>query len=143
MSDKEKAPELIMLYEFTGTRIAEFKSQQWAITNYGALIYAAIVSSKALFKDISNWEITLLNIAAFLVCGVGIWLIRTFAESIAERQKCLSSIRAEFGEDFQRVWCGGSNLQGNSIRPKTILKKFHQMILISGFIITTAMIWRI
>jgi len=133
--------EFIMLYEFTGTRIAEFKSQQWAITNYGAVIYASIVSSKALITDISNIEISILNVMAFIVMITGIWLIKGFSKSIAERQQCLATIRKEFGEHFISVWCGGKSK--TEVKPKTILKSFHKLIFFFGFAATSLLLWRI
>ncbi|WP_166258597.1 hypothetical protein [Marinobacter salicampi] len=140
----EKNQELIMLYDFTGSRIAEFKAQQWAITNYGAVIYASIVSSKKLIGDISTIEIAFLNLLAFIVMVIGIWLIKGFSESIKERQKCLAEIRKKFGEEFIFVWSGGSSkVPNDGSKPKTVLRYFHKFILMFGFIITTLLLWRI
>lgn len=150
MSDfdmKEIADEkdkLIMLYEFTGTRIAEFKAQQRSITNYGLLIYAAIVSSKKLINDINTYEVCLLNLLALIVLAMGIWLIKEFSASTKERQRCLTKIRDQFGPRFIAVWNGGDcKVDNAAIKPKTVLKYFHQVILIIGFIISTLLIWRI
>lgn len=140
----EDNQELIMLYEFTGTRIAEFKSQQWAITNYGAVIYATIVSSKTLIKNVSVLETVLLNILTLVVMVIGIWLINGFSESINERQKCLAELRKKFGEEFIFVWSGGhSGVAEGKVKPKTVLKTFHRLILVFGFIVTTLLLWRI
>ena len=136
MSNKE---ELIMLYEFTGTRISEFKSQQWAITNYGSILYASIISSKELVDNISFIEVVFLNLAAFIVLICGAWLISQFSQSVKERQNCLKNIRTKLGNDFMEIWGGPSE----SIEPKTLLKKFHVFILILGFIFTSFLLWRI
>lgn len=141
----EENAELIMLYGSTGSRIAEFKTQQWAITNYGSVIYASIVSSKALISNISNIEIVTLNIMAFMVMLIGIWLIKGFSKSIAERQRCLAAIRQEFGDEFITIWRGGEKFKEDQgiVKPKTVLKSFHKFILVIGFIITSLLLWRI
>lgn len=136
MNNKE---ELIMLYEFTGTRIAEFKSQQWAITNYGSVLYASIISIKKLIDNVCYTEVVALNAAALIIMLSGIWLISQFSNSIKERQQCLKNIRDKFGEEFTQVWGGPTE----TIEPKTLLKKFHVFILVLGFLFTSFLLWRI
>ena len=136
MSNKE---ELIMLYEFTGTRISEFKSNQWAVTNYGSVLYASIISTKRLIDNTSWIETIVLNSAALIIMISGIWLISQFSQSIKERQLCLKNIRAKFGDEFVQIWGGPKE----AVVPKTLLKNFHIFILILGFLFTSFLLWRI
>lgn len=144
MASPEKLQELIMLYEFTGSRIAELKAQQWSITNYGSLIYATIVSSKKLISDVAIIEVVFLNILALVVMGMGFWLIKEFSASIKERQLCLAKIRVEFGPEFIAIWSGGNcKVSNDPLKPKTVLKYFHQFILMFGFVVASLLLWRI
>jgi len=136
MSTKE---ELVMLYEFTGSRISEFKSQQWAITNYGSVLFTSIVSSKKLIGNISCTETIALNMVAFIILLCGTLLINQFSKSISERQICLSNIRAKFGDEFIEVWGGPKK----NIQPKTVLKRLHILILFTGFVLTSFLLWRV
>jgi len=136
MSNKE---ELIMLYEFTGSRIAELKSQQWAITNYGSVLFASIISSKKLISGICFIETIILNIVAFIIMLCGAWLIWRFSIAISERQNCLKNIREKFGSEFIKAWGGPQE----NVQPKTVLKIFHILILFTGFVFTTFLLWRI
>lgn len=77
---------LTMLYEITRSRIAEFKSQQWATTYCAALIYAALVLCKVLIEQTSKLETVVLNLIALSVLLAGINLVNRFSQSIVERQ---------------------------------------------------------
>jgi len=51
MSDthKQSNEELRLLYQTSVTELEFFKRQQWSVTNYGLLLYAATVSLARIF----------------------------------------------------------------------------------------------
>ena len=101
--------ELRLLYDVSVKDLAFFKRQQWVVTNYGILLYAAAFGVyRHLLPNVASWERCLL-----VVLGVGIliagWLIIfNLEKSIQERKDRLDSIRERFTPGFNDAWKAGN-----------------------------------
>ena len=148
-TDNERVfDELRLLYSVSVSDISGFKQQQWKITNYALLLYAAIFSIAKFTKDLNNVEFALLYIAAFLVMVSGWFLVGTFHKSIQERRARLVEIRKHCTEEFMSAWRGGkteAEVPNRVGRPNKItsLLWFFQIVLGIGFIVVSWLLYRI
>ncbi len=71
LTDRE-FEEVKLLYNVTVADLAFFKRQQWIVTNYAVLVYAALtaVGAKLLPDPVENWEKILLGILAGATAAV-------------------------------------------------------------------------
>jgi hypothetical protein len=80
--DKE---DLRLLYSVSVSDIQHFKEQQWKVTNYVLLRFAAIISITKLIDKLSCLEILLLCIATIIVTIVGCYFTRRLNKPISLR----------------------------------------------------------
>jgi hypothetical protein len=139
--------ELRLLYQVSVSDIAAFKQQQWNITNYGLLLYAAIVAIPKLFNNnaaLSYIEYFGLFLAAFVVLASGWFLLGMFATSIQHRRCRLTETRQEFTELFRKCWRGGKPESQITDRPddKPSLLWFFRTVLGVGFITVSWLLFK-
>jgi hypothetical protein len=111
-SPDEKAKindELRLLYTSCVSEIASFKQQQWNVTNYGLLSYAAIVSlPKLVASKLIMWELTVLYVLASAVLIAGWYLVGMLDDGIELRRDRLRAIRDEhFTQEFKDARLAG------------------------------------
>lgn len=140
--------ELRLLYSMSVSDIANFKQQQWKVTNYGLLIYAAIVSLPKFAGHLTQVEYVLLYVAAFAVMATGWYLIALLHKSIGERRSRLVEIRKNFSKTFMHCWRGGKSeneVPDNVDRPnkKTGLVWFFQVLFGIGFIVVCWLLYKL
>lgn len=140
--------ELRLLYSISVSDIALFKQQQWKVTNYGLLIYAAIVSIAKFAGRLTQTEYAFLYVAAFVVMATGWYLIALFHKSIRERRSRLVEIRKNFSQTFMHCWRGGEaedRVPDNVDRPdrKTSLLWFFQVVFGVGFIVVSWLLYKL
>lgn len=101
LKDQEHA-ELLVLYQVTTQDLTFFKSQQWALTNYGLLALAAIVGVRQLSQvKITPCVATLLCAVAVFLTVLTAWLLLRLHGSIEERRGRLERIYARFSDEFR------------------------------------------
>ena len=94
--------ELLSLYQVTVSDLVFFKSQQWAITNYTLVAFAAIVGIQ--FVEGVNIESCgrfFLCLAATIVYFFSIYLLYSLKSSIEERRDRLKRVFEKFSEIFK------------------------------------------
>lgn len=148
MSDENKTPrvyeELRLLYSVTVADIAGFKQQQWKITNYGILLYAAIASIPKLIKEPNQTEYIILWLASLVVMITGCVLIWMFHGSLKARWERLTETRKSFTEEFKNAWRGGKSIEAAPDDPtnRISLNIFFQAIFIIGFVFDSWILYR-
>ena len=103
MSDSRDDNFLVAVFNNSADHIQFLKKQQWTITQYCLLLYAAIV---AVFKidtnnPLSGIERGALFATSAVLCVVGCILIFTFEESIKEHRKIIENIYETFSEEIK------------------------------------------
>lgn len=109
---QQLAPQM---YKATTDNITFSKRQQWAITNYTALVYAGLVGLAKSFGDVSQCERTILTILAVFTC-LGAWgLLGKIQYDMGQDRIRLDTIHKELltGED-RRIILGS---KGYPMRP--------------------------
>jgi len=100
MSDKQAldqlSRELQTLYTSCVTDLANFKQQQWKITNYAMLAFGAIVSIEKTTDSINIFERSFLVALSFVVPTVAITIICQLTAAIKVRRDRLSEVRKKF-----------------------------------------------
>ena len=105
----EKQPlshdELRLLYQVTVSDLSYFKTQQWSLTNYTLLLFAALVAAaKTLTPGLCSSERwTLIALAVGTALGALVILFKLQA-SISIRQARLQKIRGSFSSAFNEAW---------------------------------------
>lgn len=103
MYDQEHE-ELIMLHQISSNDLAFFKRQQWAVTNYAILIYAALLTiNQQLISNVTVWHRLVFIILTVATAISALLIIRELQEAIACRQKRLDKIIEKFSDTFQDV----------------------------------------
>lgn len=144
--NNRKYEELRLLYSVTVADIAGFKQQQWKITNYGLLLYAAIAAVPKLLDTLTPIELGLLWLTSFAVMIVGCMLVGTFHASLKARWGRLTEIRSEhFTKEFRSAWRGGKSEETVPDDPtnRISLLWLFQVVFVMGFIFDTWVLYRI
>lgn len=104
-TDKDE-DELRLLYQVSITDIAFFKQQQWSVTNYTLAIHAALlfIAFRLLKDPLAVWQMWLLIVLAWAVCGAGLAVVERLQSSIIGRRTRLGRVRAHFGKPFTEAW---------------------------------------
>lgn len=107
MEDTRKAEEeLCLLYQITTQDLVFFKQQQWSVTNYVLLLYAAVVGLTQLSEiETTSCERFVLCVLATVLGISGIVILWKIEKSIAVRRDRLDKIRKLFTETFCLAWC--------------------------------------
>lgn len=140
-----KYEELRLLYSVTVADIAGFKQQQWKITNYGLLLYAAIASVPTLLNKPTQTEFVLLWLLSLTVMITGWVLVWMFHASLKARWERLTDIRKKhFTEEFRSAWRGGKSEETAPDDPtnRISLIWFFQAVFLVGFVFDTWILYR-
>ena len=141
-----KYEELRLLYSVTVTDIAGFKQQQWKVTNYGLLLYAAIASIPTLLQhEFSQAEYIFLWLTSLAVLITGCVLVWMFHASLKARWERLTEIRKKhFTEEFRSAWRGGKSEEAVPDDPtnRISLILFFQSVFVVGFVLDTWILYR-
>ena len=144
--NKRKYEELRLLYSVTITDIANFKQQQWQVTNYGLLLYAAIASIPSLLQQkLSLAEYVFLWLISLTVTITGCVLVWMFHASLKARWERLTEIRKKhFTEEFRSAWRGGKSEETVPDDPtnRISLIFFFQAVFLVGFLFDTWILFR-
>jgi hypothetical protein len=104
LTDREHT-ELQLLYTVSVSDLAFFKNQQWQISNYVLLIYAALVGITQLLRMNPLCSSALfLSLLATAVFVVAVWILWQLKLSIEGRRDRLKKIRVVFSKCFQKTW---------------------------------------
>jgi hypothetical protein len=104
--------ELRLLYQVTVSDLSYFKTQQWSVTNYIVLSYAAIVGATRLIDGPLTTFDRVVFVALAMFAAIGGLVIQSKLEkSIQVRQSRLDAARERFTEAFHFVW--GAEHKGN------------------------------
>ena len=105
MKDDTEHQELLILYQVTVGELSYFKTQQWSVTTYAFLLYAAIAGVKQLVGDPHGLsEKVILTCFTIIVLIAAITVITKLQDSIEVRQARLDATRMHFGEKFNAAW---------------------------------------
>ena len=145
-SRKIIADEIRVLYSASIAEVTGFKQQQWQVTNYGLVLFAAIASAtRFLGSNIEPYEYFILGLAALAVHICGLVLVGVLASSIQGRRERLTHIRsAYFSEAFRDAWRAGKPADEAHDRPeeKIQLRVLFQGVYWAGFLSTLWYLWR-
>ncbi len=143
--NNRKHDELRLLYSVTVADIAGFKQQQWKITNYGLLLYAAIASVPKLLEKLAQAEFIVLWLTSLAVMVSGWVLVWMFHASLKARWERLTEIRKRhFTEEFRSAWRGGRPEEAVLDDPtnRISLIWFFGAIFLVGFLFDTWFLYR-
>lgn len=144
--EERKFDELRMLYTACVSEIASFKQHQWQVTNYGLLLYAAIVSLPRIVGPgaLGKCEYIVLHAALVVVLVAGWLIVGMFADSIQTRRRRLTEIRRHFTDSFKAAWRGGRSESEVPDHPdfKNNLVWFFRAVFVFGFIVATWLLYR-
>lgn len=102
---RKEDDELRLLYQVTVQDLAFFKQQQWSVTNYGLLLYAAIVGIPQIPNaGVTPCERLVLCLLATALAAGGAYLLYKLERSIKARRDRLSKIRRLFTKAFCLAW---------------------------------------
>lgn len=134
-NEKQKNDELRLLYSACVSEIDSFKKQQWQVTNYGLLLFAAIVSIPKLLGTLNQVEYFMLFSSALSVVASGWYLVGVFADSIQVRRKRLTETRKKFTSEFMSAWRYGKTEAEIPDNPEEKLQLlwFFRAVLLAGF----------
>ncbi len=132
---EQKCDELRLLYSACVSEIDSFKKQQWQTTNYGLLLYAAIVSIPKLLGTLNQVEYFILFVSAFSVAASGWYLVGVLAESIQIRRERLIETRKSFSKEFMNAWRYGKTEAKvlDTLEAKRKLLWFFRSVFLVGF----------
>jgi hypothetical protein len=131
--------ELRLLHTSCVTEIASFKQQQWNVTNYGLLSYAAIASLPKLVASKLVWEeVAVLYVLAIAVLIAGWRLIGVLDDGIELRRDRLRVIREQhFTQAFK-----DARLAGHPEPPSQSLIWFFRAVFGVGCVVTVWLLTR-
>ena len=134
-NEEQKNDELRFLYTACVSEIDSFKKQQWQITNYGLLLYAAIVSIPKLLGTLNQVEYFVLFAVAFSVVASGWYLVGVLADAIQVRRKRLIETRKQFTKEFMNAWRYGKTEAEvpDKLEAKLQLLWFFRSVFLVGF----------
>ncbi|MCG6975562.1 MAG: hypothetical protein LJE56_04040 [Acidiferrobacterales bacterium] len=97
--------ELRLLYQVSVTDLEFFKRQQWSVTNYALLLYAAVVGVAQLIDGrASEVEKLVLCLVATVVAVLGNYILSLLNKSIEVRKARLQAVRKSFSTTFHSAW---------------------------------------
>lgn len=143
--EKKKNDELHLLYTSCVSEIASFKQQQWHVTNYGLLLYAAIASMpKVVATKLTELELFLFYIGTFTVLAAGWFLVGMLSSSIQERRGRQTEVRKQFTKEFKHAWRVGrpESEVPDSPQEKPSLLWFFRSVFVVGFGVTSWLLAR-
>ncbi len=119
--------------------IAFFKLQQWRVTNYALLLYAAIVAlPKFLPPPLSLVEAPLRWLLSFAVVALGGMVLCQLQKSIGKGRARLNKIREHFSKNALDAWAAG----GKSSEDRPSLLWLFLSVLVVGFLLVTGLLYR-
>lgn len=121
--------------------IAFYKQQQWHATNYGALLYAAIVAAaKLVSPPVSPPELGILWLTALGVLLAGLYVIHDLDKSLSRSRDRLPAARKYFNKEISlRAYACGGDPEDALMKAveKPSLRRLFQLALVVGFVLTT------
>lgn len=101
----QSSEELRLLYQASVTELEFFKRQQWSVTNYALLLYAAIIGvTQLLTENIGQAEKLVLCLVATAVATSGGYILLVLNNSIDVRKARIAMIRKNFSVLFHGAW---------------------------------------
>lgn len=105
MSDTSETKEdLRLLYQVTVADLSYFKTQQWSVTNYALLLFAALVGVSQFIESPSVYERVFLCILAFAALSSALVILAKLQTSILVRQARLAAAMDNFSPSFKKAW---------------------------------------
>ncbi|QQE87917.1 hypothetical protein [Azotobacter chroococcum] len=100
----EAAEDLRLLYQVTCQDLAQFKQQQWQVSNYGLLLYGAIVGIAQLIRPISDKEAIILLFLIVIIIVSCVFCILKLEKSIKARRDRLKNVRGKLSKELESAW---------------------------------------
>jgi hypothetical protein len=135
-NEKRASDELRLLYSSSVSEMASFKQQQWHVTNYAILLFAAIAGIPRLLDQLNQVEYLVLFGAAFAVLCAGWYVLGMLADSIIIRRRRQTEIRKTFTPEFMHAWRHGMSAVEAPDDPKekpNLIYFFRAVLLVSFF----------
>jgi hypothetical protein len=130
--DKE---DLRLLYSVSVSDIQNFKGQQWKVTNYVLLLFAAITSISQLVKNLYCAERTVLCVFTIAVVVVGCYFTKRLHNSIKLRQGRLGLIQDRLGDEFKEIWKGNMSDAQICASKQDVLWLFWSVQIVSAVVV--------
>ena len=136
---KRKFEELRLLWQLSANGIEFFKSQQWRVTNYGILIFAAMIGIAEFIsnKEPKYWFSCILLLAPPIVAVFGIYILNKLQNDIEKIRKRLQRIEPQFTDEFRMALRGKLDHQEWEEKNKSIFYLMVVALLFGAFLPTT------
>lgn len=137
--DDRTHAELLALQQIAAADIAFFKQQQWQVTNYGLLLYSAIVAAPKLLTEISTVEYSVLWIVALTVLLAGLYSLKDLEKSLVKGRDRLPEARKYFTQISLKAYAAGGDPKLALIpaKDRASMQWLLAFTFILGFILTT------
>jgi hypothetical protein len=136
--DDKAQEDLRILFKVCADDLAFLKGQQWQITNYGLLLYAAEVGIVRSICDssyimISFFEHLFLQIIALSVLIFSWYVLRQLQNSINKGRERMRNVRIKLTEEFKRAWTVGTEPMTTIAHKRSMLWPL-RIVLLFGFL---------
>ena len=126
---------LRLLYSVSVSDIQNFKEQQWKVTNYVLLLFAAIISLSQFAKNMYCAERTILCVFTLVIVVVGCYFTRRLHTSIKIRQGRLALIQKQLGDEFIEIWKGQMSERDIATSKQDVLWLFWSVQIVSSVVV--------
>lgn len=132
------AEEIRTIYGLVVSDIQFFKLQQWRVTNYGLLLYAAVIAIPKLLEKngLSSPEYIVLFIVAFSVLAAGLYLLESLAQAIEKGRTRLDDVKKHLTDEARAI------VASESAKDKASLLWLFRAVLGAGFLIVSWTLYR-
>jgi hypothetical protein len=93
-----------LIYQVSVQDIAFFKGQQWLVTNYGLLLYAAVVGIASLLRssltEAERWVLTAL---VWAIAGSALYMVWSLDRAIGAARARLAAARDRFTDNVRNT----------------------------------------
>jgi len=97
--------DLRLLYQVTVGDLTYFKTQQWSVTNYTVLVFAALVGATQIIDGpLTTIDRGILIVLALVAAVGGLLVQHKLQKSIGVRQSRLDVVREQFSTAFHFAW---------------------------------------
>lgn len=132
-----------ILWQLSTQDIAFFKSQQWLVTNYGALVYAAILGIFALINDnasqFERWLLAAFAVAGGVACA---YVINSLQTAIETARAHVSAAESLVSPDVKKKLDEIARQYATKRRPD-VQRLLYAVLLVGGLVTSWLVVCRL
>ncbi|MCI0559091.1 MAG: hypothetical protein MN733_11390 [Nitrososphaera sp.] len=132
------AEEIRTIYGLVVSDVQFFKLQQFRVTNYGLVLYAAVIAVPKLLEKngLSPYEYFALFIVAFVVLAAAWLLLGSLAQAIEKGRKRLDEVKKHLTDEARAI------VAFESAKDKASLLWLFRAVLGVGFLIVSWLLYK-